>query len=219
LRLDTNSTIGGQPIKRIRELLRRMGDTRWTEVEIADFLHVDSVHVRSFIEEMAASGFLEKSETASGDRQWYECGAQGLRLASARLLKPITRQKADDIIAALLQRVEWVNAQPELLEHVSEVRVFGSYLEERHDLGDVDVAVRTERKEMPGKNWVRESMRRADGSGRVFRNYLDYLSYGHTEVMRLLKARNRYLALHGMDDLEGIGAPSKILFKYGDGSF
>ena len=30
----------------------------------------------------------------------------------------------------------------------------------------------------------------ADGSGRVFRNYLDYLSYGHTEVMRLLKARN-----------------------------
>jgi predicted nucleotidyltransferase len=132
-------------------------------------------------------------------------------------LKAITRQKADVIIATLLQRVEMVNARPELLERVCEVRVFGSYLEERDDFGDIDVAVRTERKEESGKDWVRESLRRADMSGRTFSSYLDRLSYGHTEVMRLLKARNRYLSLHTMDDLEAIGALSRILFKYGSG--
>jgi hypothetical protein len=77
--------------------------------------------------------------------------------------------------------------------------------------------VRTERKEGSGKDWVRESLRRADMSGRTFSSYLDRLSYGHTEVMRLLKARNRYLSLHTMDDLEAIGALSKILFKYRSG--
>jgi hypothetical protein len=54
-------------------------------------------------------------------------------------------------------------------------------------------------------------------SGRTFSSYLDRLFYGHTEVMRLLKARSRYLSLHTMDDLEAIGAVSRILFKYGSG--
>jgi predicted nucleotidyltransferase len=219
LRLDKNATIAGQPIKRVRELLRRMmGSAHWSDREIADFFHIDDVKAHALIDEMAVRGFLQDSEQRPGDsRRFYECGPQGSRLASARLLKPITRQKADVIIARLLQRVERVNARPELLERVCEVRVFGSYLEERDDFGDIDVAVRTERKEGSGKNWVRESLRRADMSGRTFSSYLDRLFYGHTEVMRLLKARSRYLSLHTMDDLEAIGAVSRILFKYGSG--
>ena len=219
MRLDKNATIAGQPIKRVRELLRRMmGSAHWSDREIADFFHIDDVKAHALIDEMAVRGFLQDSEQRPGDsRRFYECGPQGSRLASARLLKPITRQKADVIIATLLQRVERVNARPELLERVCEVRVFGSYLEERDDFGDIDVAVRTVRKEGSGKDWVRESLRRADMSGRTFSSYLDRLFYGHTEVMRLLKARSRYLSLHTMDDLEAIGAVSRILFKYGSG--
>jgi predicted nucleotidyltransferase len=176
------------------------------------------VKAHALIDAMAVRGFLQESERHPGNsRRFYECGPQGPRLGSAKLLKPITRQKADVIIATLLQRVEMVNARPELLERVCEVRVFGSYLEERDDFGDIDVAVRTERKEGSGKDWVRESLRRADMSGRTFSTYLDRLAYGHTEVMGLLKARSRYLSLHTMDDLEAIGALSKILFKYGSG--
>jgi predicted nucleotidyltransferase len=220
LRLDKNATIAGQPIKRVRELLRRMmGSAHWSDREIADFFHIDDVKAHALIDEMAVRGFLQDSEQRPGDsRRFYECGPQGSRLASARLLKPITRQKADVIIARLQQRVERVNARPELLERVCEVRVFGSYLEERDDFGDIDVAVRTVRKEGSGKDWVRESLRRADMSGRTFSSYLDRLVYGHTEVMRLLKARSRYLSLHTMDDLEAIGAFSRILFTHGSGS-
>jgi hypothetical protein len=133
-------------------------------------------------------------------------------------LKPIPRAKADAIIAAFLQRVGQVNGRPELLERVCEVRVFGSYLEERDDLGDVDIAVSTARKEKSGKDWVRESLRRADESGRTFSSYIDRLFYAHTEVMLLLQAGSRYLSLHTMDDLKEIGAPSKVLFKDSSGS-
>jgi predicted nucleotidyltransferase len=214
LRLDTNATIAGQPIKRIRELLRRMGHAHWSHLQIADFFHIDAVQSHALIDEMAARGFLAESERRPGhSNRFYECGPGGPRLASARLLKAIPRVKADAIIAAFLQRVGEVNARPELLERVCEVRVFGSYLEERDDLGDVDIAVSTERKEKSGKDWVRESLRRADESGRTFGSYIDRLFYAHTEVMLLLKAGNRYLSLHTMDDLEEIGAPSKVLFK------
>src|SRR5262249_40137226 len=113
--------------------------------------------------------------------------------------------------AAFLQRVQRINERPELLERVREVHVFGSYLEGRDDLGDIDIAVRTERK--GNKDWIRESLRRADESGRTFSSYIDRLCYGHTEVMPLLKAGSRYLSLHTMDDLEGIGARSRVLFK------
>ena len=87
MRLDKNATIAGQPIKRVRELLRRMGSAHWSHREIVDFFHIDVLKAHA----------------------------------------------------------------------------------------------------------------------------LD------TEVMRLLKARSRYLSLHTMDDLEAIGALSRILFKHGSG--
>jgi hypothetical protein len=218
LRVDANAAIAGQPIKRIRELLRRMGNAHWSHLQIAEFFQIDPAQAHALIGEMVARGFLDGSERRPGDiTRLYQCGPQGPRLASAGLLKPITRAKAEAIIAAFLQRVESVNARPELLEWVREVRVFGSYLEDRDDLGDVDIAVRTDRKEKFGKDWVCESQRRADESGRTFSNLIDRIAYGHTEVMRLLKAGNRYLSLHTMDDLEEIGAPSKVLFKDSSG--
>jgi predicted nucleotidyltransferase len=196
-----------------------MGTAHWSDREIADFFHIDAGQARTLIDEIVARGFLEQSDGRrdAGDR-FYGCGPEGMRLASARLLKPITRAKADAIIAAFLQRVQRINERPELLERVREVRVFGSYLDGRDDLGDIDIAVRTERKGSFGKDWIRESLRRADESGRTFSSYIDRLFYGHTEVMRLLKAGSRYLSLHIMDDLERIGARSRVLFKDGSTS-
>ena len=100
MRLDKNATIAGQPIKRVRELLRRMGSAHWSHREIADFFHIDDLKAHALIDEMAVRGFLQESERRPGNSsRFYECGPQGSRLASARLLKPITRQKADVIIA------------------------------------------------------------------------------------------------------------------------
>ncbi len=162
MRLDPNDTIGGQPLKRIRELLRRMINASWSHPQIAEFFHIDLTSAQALIDEMVTRQLLQECERRPDDAsRFYECGRRGPRLAAARLLKPITRAKAETIIAAFLQRVESINQRPELLERVREVRVFGSYLGESDELGDVDMAVRTERREMPGKDWVLESQLRA----------------------------------------------------------
>src|SRR5438105_743250 len=120
-----------------------MGHENWSKEAITDFFQIDAIQAEELISKMRARGFLQASEPRRGDtRRFYECGPQGARLAAAKLLKAITRAKADAIIAAFLQRVAEVNERLELLERVCEVRVFGSYLEERDDLADVDIAVR-----------------------------------------------------------------------------
>jgi hypothetical protein len=94
LRLDKNADIAGQPIKRIRELLRRMATAHWSDREIADFFHIDAVQARTLIDEIVARGFLGQSDRRRGDSdRFYGCRPEGLRLASARLLKPITRAR------------------------------------------------------------------------------------------------------------------------------
>ena len=98
LRLDANATIAGQPIKRIRELLRRIGDARLSDQEIADFFHIDNDQAVALIDEMSRRGFVQASARRSDGARFYECGPQGARLASARFLKPITRARAEAIM-------------------------------------------------------------------------------------------------------------------------
>ena len=103
LRLDKSASIAGQPVKRIRDLLRRMEAVHWSDQAIADFFHLDETQANALATELVARGLLEESSRRPNDhRRFYELGPQGPRFASARLLRPITRAKAESIIAAFL---------------------------------------------------------------------------------------------------------------------
>ena len=56
---------------------------------------------------------------------------------AARFVPRINRAKAEQLLADFLQSVEEVNAHPDLLHWVTEVRVFGSYL------NDSEISVRS----------------------------------------------------------------------------
>jgi hypothetical protein len=101
------------PVGSRKELDRRIGNARWSHLQIAEFFQINPTQANALIGEMVARGFLDHFEQRPGDiTRFYQCGPQGPRLASALLLKPITRAKAEAIIAAFLQRVESVNARP-----------------------------------------------------------------------------------------------------------
>jgi hypothetical protein len=68
LRLDKNTSIAGQPIKRVRELLRRIGDAHWSHRQIADFFQFNAVQARAFIDEMSRRGLLDECERNAGLR-------------------------------------------------------------------------------------------------------------------------------------------------------
>ena len=64
LRIDANAAIAGQPIKRIRELLRRMGNAHWSHLQIAEFFQIDPTQAIALIGEMWRADVLM---IASGD--------------------------------------------------------------------------------------------------------------------------------------------------------
>ena len=211
MRLDRAELIAGQPVKRVRDLLRKMDIWSWHAEKIAAYFGVAVEDAAPLIAELCSRELLV---SAAGDG-YYKLGSAGSRFVCANLLKPLTRARADQMVAEFLQRVEAVNTNDELAYRVAEVRVFGSYLDKRKDLlGDVDLAVKL----VPHGNLTEQeaSQRgrdRADAAGRRFGTYLQYLMYGREEVLRALKARKPHLSIHSMEDLEDLETAFRVLFK------
>jgi len=100
---------------------------------------------------------------------------------AARFVPRINRAKAEKLLADFLQSVEEVNAHPDLPHWVTEVRVFGSYLNDSDNLGEIDLAIKKER-------------RPASGS------FSD--AYPGRLVALLLKGGSRYISLHDVAELD-----------------
>ena len=106
-------------------------------------------------------------------------------MREARLVSRINRTKADKLLADFLQSVEEVNAHPDLLHWVTEVRVFGSYLTNSVDLDEIPLAIKKKRRPVSGPF----------GDARI-------AFYSERLVARLLKGGSRYISLHGVTELE-----------------
>jgi hypothetical protein len=103
-----------------------------------------------------------------------------------------------------------INANEDLTHRVVELRVFGSYLTDAEDLGDLDIAYALEFR-YPGKEAVQLSLMRARASGRQL-SYLQQLMFGQHEVVRLLRARKARISLHPMDELKELGIAGVAVF-------
>ena len=133
---------------------------------------------------------------------YYKLTDKGIELRNASAATKMPRTKADQIIVALLKRVEEANAM-DFAYRIPTVIVYGSYVRGETFLSDVDIAV-----ELEGKwDWDEERDRRekerikfAFASGRTFSNFIDQLSWPKYEVQRYLKARTRGLSVHALDD-------------------
>ena len=80
----------------------------------------------------------------------YQSTIKGNAMRAARIVPRINRAKAEKLLVDFLQCVEEVNAHPDLLHWVTEVRVFGSYLTNSDDLGEIDLAIKKERRPASG---------------------------------------------------------------------
>ena len=134
--------------------------------------------------------------------------ALGRQLANAKFVRRITRPEAETLVAGLLNRVKLVNERDELTHQVTEVRVFGSYLSDEADLGDVDLAVQlTPRR----ATHVEEAKLGAARSGKTMSNQI--ITYGRHEVRQILKNRSPYLSIHEFGEPEELGVAYQVLFN------
>src|SRR6266436_299157 len=111
--------------------------------------------------------------------------------------------EGEAVVAELVERAKAINARDDLLCGISELRLYGSMLDPNVEtVGDVDVAYELFYKQPPpGKRRSEWHIERAKQSGRNLQ-FREMLSYGATEVERLLKARKSRLSLMEMFHFE-----------------
>jgi hypothetical protein len=133
---------------------------------------------RALVEQLLKDGMIEVNARFADCRE--QVAYQPTRRA-ARFVPRINRAKAEKLLADFLQCVEEVNAHPDLPHWVTEVRVFGSYLNDSDNLGEIDLAIKKERR---------------PASGSISDAYPERL------VALLLKGGSRYISLHDVAELD-----------------
>lgn len=215
MRIDRTEIVAGVPILKIRDLLRHASSDEWRVEYVAERLKLSLPKARKVVAELLQRGWIQQTPAPRWNRRLklYQRTLDGGSLASARAVKPISRAKAEAVLKEFLTRVEEVNARDELSHIVTQVRVFGSYLDKsKPDYGDIDLVIDYAQRDIPGRDIVHYSQERARQSGRHFSSGIEMLFYSEIEVRRLLKGQSRYLSFHHASDLEQTGAQSRVIF-------
>ena len=157
---------------------------------------------KALVEALLADGIITRADAHPGDETvWYETTDKGQSLKLAGFTPRMNRAKAEALLNGVLERVEQINARDDLLHWVTEVRVFGSYLTDTDDLGDLDVAVKLQHRPFPDKEAIRAARSKLAGN-RQFRNILEALGFPEQFVLRLIKNRSPRISVHGTDELD-----------------
>ncbi len=147
-----------------------------------------------------------ENKRLAGSNYWVVTETEkGRHLGVTRANPPITRAKADNLLKEVLERVNQINDTAEYVYKVSSVKVFGSYLTEKEILGDLDVAVKLDRKADGDAYMVlcKKRIELAFKKGRRFTNFIDELDWPRREVLMHLSTRKKGLSIHieGEDDV------------------
>ncbi len=217
VKLDRSDILHGYPAKKIRDFLGHGRDGAFSyrdycEVETFfgvadDYFGYDAKAVTA---ELLKRGWIIKGK----GRDLKECTEDqntaimiltqiGKQSRIVSLNKRFSRAEGEAVVAELVERAKAINARDDLLCGISELRLYGSMLDPKVEtVGDVDVAYELFYKQPPpGKRRSEWHIERAKQSGRNLQ-FREMLSYGATEVERLLKARKSRLSLMEMFHFE-----------------
>jgi hypothetical protein len=150
MKIDRNAVVAGQPVRKVRDLLRWLGTAGLAVAGFAERLAIPEAEAERWLAGMLELGLLEPSGAAVDGAQYYRVTRDGAQLAAAVFLKRIARAKGERIIADLLDRADIINADPDLLYRVATIDVFGSYITDAPELGDLDLVLTLKFKDEKG---------------------------------------------------------------------
>ena len=200
MRVSKNDTICGLAAPAARQLMRAYFDDRPVEVA-CDILGVSQDAARDQMRAFEAAGYVERGGLAHGaGDDWWATTVKGNALANASFGKPISRATATRLLGQVIERARAYNADPARLLTVTEIVVFGSYLDPAVDLlGDLDLAVSTVRRDTDGQRYVDKVLEYARASGRSFSAFHDRLFWPARELRMILKNRSPAISITDED--------------------
>ena len=216
MRVSKTDTICGLAAPTARQLMRAYYDDRPVEVA-CDILSASQDAARDQMHAFEAAGYVERSKLAhaAGD-EWWATTVKGNALANASFGKPISRATATRLLGQVIEYARAYNADPARLLTVTEIVVFGSYLDSAVDpLGDLDLAVSTVRRDTDGKRYVDKVLEYAAASGRSFSAFPDRLFWPARELRMILKNRSPAISITG-EDIRELTGRFKIVYTVRD---
>ena len=159
----------------------------------ADRIPDQATAASALVEQLLKDGMIEVARFSDCREQVAYQSTKGTAMRTARTVRRLNRAKAEKLLVDFLQCVEEVNTHPNLQHWVTEVRVFGSYLTNSEDLGEIDLAIKKKR-------------RPASGS---FRD-----AFPERLVALLLKGGSRYISLHGAELDESSEFGGKTIYTF-----
>jgi hypothetical protein len=121
VRVQREQTIRDQPIKRIRDFLRKVGNHEISREYVADAFKLRPPAAKLLVRELISHGYLEMGEKFKGERRvWYRLGPEARRLINSNFVKRISRDQAGLLISQFIERVQGVNRRDELTHVVTE---------------------------------------------------------------------------------------------------
>jgi hypothetical protein len=226
MRLDPKEKLYGQHVLKIREVVRHAMQEKFFErtnaliiTEISKILLQSIAVSKQVMEQLIKDEYLTLNKATSANVLHYELVAteKGRRFGIATANPAITRLKANELLSDLIERAKAINEKEDLVYIVERIKVFGSYLSGKELLGDLDVAVKLTRR-YHGADFTNKNEERimiASQNGRRFANFIDQISWPHTEVMLLLKTKKKGLSLHNEDEDEILTiTENKLVYEF-----
>jgi hypothetical protein len=174
---------------------------------VANKTDVPVEQAQAALDALTEHGFLKVDEA----RGWWSPTVAGGALAQASFMRPISRKKADELLAAVRERAQQYNEDSGKPLVIAELRVFGSYLDpDAAQLGDLDLHLTVSPRD-PGSDSAAAVLDYAEKSGRTFGTFFQMLAWAQTEVRLTLRARNPYI--HITDEpLDGLTDRWQVVF-------
>lgn len=145
--------VSGIDLKTVRDLFVRHQETQYRLLlaTTIEYLKCPAEEADAFLRRLANAGYVEWAwnGTPAENNDWT-LTEHGRRLAADELGPRLSRQAVDSIIETVTTRARAINADPDRIARVTELRLFGSALDnDRKDFGDVDIEARIEIRKLP----------------------------------------------------------------------
>ena len=163
----------------------------------------------------AASGLIEcpKGEgMAFGSKDYhpgYDLTPAAFGLMRATKTKRITRKAADAAVEKLCQAIAQINSDPVLMYKVDRICIYGSYLTDSPDLGDVDVAFSLARRWSNKDEYekMRDAFERVHAPPQNQQYVHDYQYDWNEKVVKRMLRPKACIQLTDMYHAENLGCP------------
>ena len=216
MHLSRTDNVADLPAGDARKLMRRFFNAQ-PENGIGYWIDTGSRTDTQVARALADAGYLREYLVDNDGQTWWETTIKGNALAQASFGRPITRATAQRHLAGVIDRAQRFNADTSHLVDISELVVFGSYLNpDIQHLGDLDLGV-TFRSRIPETTSTGERteilLSYAEASGRRFNHFLDMLAWPDHEALLTLRNRSAVINIT-LENLRTLTDRWEIVYSY-----